>query len=133
MKITTFKNKKGLIHGTKYNRITCETAGVLKIGTTEIEVKPTEASVLPVLIYGGTGKCEATFTDVDGNIFDLGEVTIKGGRISSPTPTEVEFMELRCRADIAETEREELRAEIQALKNIFDTNSLNFLIKGETT
>lgn len=133
MKITTFKNKKGLIHGTKYNRITCETAGILKVGNTEIEVNPTEASVLPVLFYGGTGHYEASFTDVDGNTYDLGEVTIRGGRIASPSPTEVELMELRCRVDIAETEREELRAEIQVLKNIFDTNSLNFLIKGETT
>ena len=133
MKITTFKNKKGLIHGTKYNRLTCETAGVLKIGSTEIEVNPEEASVLPILFHGGTGQYDATFTDVYGNVYDLGVVTIRGGRITSPSPTEVELMELRCRVDIAETDCEDLRAEIVALKNIFDTNSLNFLIKGETT
>jgi hypothetical protein len=84
---------------------------------------------LPLLFHGGTGDYDATFTDVCGRVYNLGKVAVRGGRIAPPSPTSVEIMELRCRADIAEDECEALRKEIRELRNIFDTNSLNFLIK----
>lgn len=133
MQITTFKNMRGIIHGPDTKRIESDTDGVLKIGATEIIVSSTGDSILPLLFYGGTGEYGASFTDESGKIYDLGKVTIRSGRISPPAPTDVQFMELRCRADVAEEEREDLKNEINALKNIFDTNSLNFLIKGETS
>lgn len=128
MKITTFNNMKGLIHGSDPKRIGCDKDGVLKIGKTEIEVSSTD-SILPLLINGSNGICEATFTDICGRVYNLEKVEIRGGRITPPTPVAVELMELRCRADVAEQECDRLAEEIRELKSIFDTNALNFLIK----
>lgn len=129
MRITTFKNMKGLIHGKDPKRIRSDVDGVLKIGTTEISISSASESILPLLFHGATGDYEATFTDSSGKVFTLEKVAVRGGRIAPPLPTDVEIMELRCRADTAEDERDALREEINILKNIFDTNSLNFLIK----
>lgn len=128
MTITTFKNMKGLIHGKDPKRISCDTEGVLKIANTSLEVTAGE-SILPTLINGGTGEYDATFTDSSGQVYDLGKVTIRGGRIMPPPPTDVEIMDLRCRADTAEDERDALREKVTELEHIFDTNALNFLIK----
>jgi hypothetical protein len=129
MKITTFNNGKGLIHGNDPKRIGCDKDGVLRIGQTEVSISSKADSILPPLINGGTGDYDATFTDVCGMVYHLEKVAIRGGRIAPPPPVAVELMELRCRADVAEQECERLREEIRELKNIFDTNSLNFLIK----
>lgn len=128
MKITTFKNAKGMIHGEDPKRISCAMDGVLKIGNTEISISSTKKAILPLLFYGGTGDYEATFTDICGKVYNLGKVAVRGGRIDPPSPMDVEIMELRCRADIAEDKCEALSKEIWELRNIFDTNSLNFLI-----
>lgn len=128
MTITTFKNMKGLIHGKDPKRISCHTEGVLKIANTSLDVTAGE-SILPALINGGTGEYDATFTDSTGQVYDLGKVKIMGGRILPPPPTDVEIMELRCRADTAEDERDALREKVTELEHIFDTDALNFLIK----
>lgn len=129
MKITLFNNMKGLIHGNDPKRIGCEKGGVLKIGTTEIIISPNAETIMPLLINGCTGDYEGVFTDISGAVYNLGKVAIRGGRIAPPSDVDMELMELRCRADSAEQECESLREEIRELKNIFDTNSLNFLIK----
>jgi hypothetical protein len=129
MKITTFNNMKGLIHGSDSKRIGCAVDGVLKIGKTEVNISSKADSIMPLLINGGTGDYDATFTDIDGRVYTIEKVAVRGGRIAPPTPVEVELMELRLRTDAAEQECERLREEIRDLKNIFDTNSLNFLIK----
>lgn len=128
MKITTFNNGKGLIHGNDTKRIGCDKDGVLRIGNTEISVSSNGDSILPLLINGGTGNYDATFTDICGRVYHLEKVAIRGGRIAPPSNVSMELMELRCRADSAEQECERLREEIRNLQNIFDTNSLNFLI-----
>ena len=128
MKIQTFKNMKGLIHGDDPKRIGCNREGVLKIGTTEINISK-EDTILPLLFNGATGDYKATFTDKDGLVYDLDKVAVRGGRIAPPPSIAVEIMELRCRCDAAEGECAALRQEIRELKRIFDTNSLNFLIK----
>jgi hypothetical protein len=122
MKITTFRNMKGLIHGGDPKRIGCDKAGVLKIGKVEINISPGEDSIMPMLFNGCSGDYEATFTTSSGVVYRLEKVAERGGCIAPPPPTTVELMELRCRADAAEEKIEEL-------SNIFDTNSLNFLIK----
>lgn len=127
MKIQTFKNMKGLIHGADPKRIGCDIAGTLKIGITEISVSP-EGSIMPLLFNGCSGDYLATFTDSNGKVYELDKVAVRGGRIVPPPQTTVEIMELRCRLDAAEKESETLWNEIRELKNIFDTNSLNFLI-----
>lgn len=128
MKITTFKNMKGLIHGTDSKRIGCDKAGTLKIGSTEISISPEAESVMPVLFNGCTGVYKPIFTGSDGTVYKLANVTIKGGRIVPPPENAVELMELRCRADMLEELCVELQRQIRELSNIFDTNSLNFLI-----
>lgn len=127
MKIQLFNNKKGMIHGSDPKRIGCDIDGVLKIGATEIEVSTD--SIMPTLFYGATGDYEATFTDKYGRVYNLEKVAIRGGRIAPPSPTAVEIMDLRCRLDEKDAECEFLRAKIRELEGIFDTNSLNFLIK----
>ena len=129
MKIQTFKNKKGLIYGADAKRIGCDKEGTLKIGTAEINISANAESIMPVLFNGCTGTHGATFTDKNGDVFDLGKVTIRGGRIEAPPQTAVDFMELRCRAEELEDRCFSLEAEVKRLSNIFDTNSLNFLIK----
>ena len=129
MKIQTFKNMKGLIHGRDPKRIGCDKEGVLKIGSTEISISPGADSIMPMLFHGATGDYDATFTDGLGAVYNLEKVAVRGGRIQPPDPTAVELMDLRCRADEAEAERDLLREKVYELEHIFDTNSLNFLIK----
>lgn len=127
MKIQLFENMKGMIHGSDPKRIGCDREGVLKIGSAEIEVSAD--SIMPLLFYGATGDYEASFTDSFGKEYQLEKVAVRGGRILPPSPTALDILELRCRAETAEKERDALRDRIRELENIFDTNSLNFLIK----
>lgn len=83
---------------------------------------------MPVLFNGVSGVYKATFTDSDGGAYELANVTVRGGRISPPPENAVEFMELRCRTEAIEALCEEIQKQIRDLSNIFDTNSLNFLI-----
>ena len=129
MRIQTFKNKKGIIHGNDPKRIGCEKSGILKIGNAEIKILYGEDAILPSLFYGATGDYAATFTDEQGTVYTLEKVEVRGGRIQPPSPTAVEIMELHCRADEAEAERDALREKVYELEHIFDTDSLNFLIK----
>ena len=129
MRIQTFKNKKGIIHGSDPKRIGCDISGTLKIGNTEIKISAEEDAIMPLLFHGVTGDYDATFTDGNGEVYTLEKVAVRGGRIVPPSATAVEIMELHCRADIAEAERDALREKVRELENIFDTNSLNFLIK----
>lgn len=128
MRIQLFKNGKGLIHGSDTMRICCDIEGVLKIGTAEIKISPGADLIMPLLFNGCSGAYTATFTSAIGNIYQLEKVTVKGGRIVPPTQTSVELMELRCRVEALEEENEAKSNEINELRNIFDTNSLNFLI-----
>lgn len=129
MKLQTFNNMTGIIHGSDPRRIGCDKEGLLKIGAAEISISPEKETVMPVLFEGWSGKSSATFKDKDGNVFDLGQVTFKAGRVVSPRPELVEIAELRGRCDTLEKENVSLWDAIQELRNIFDTNSLNFLIK----
>ena len=128
MQIQTFRNMKGLIYGSDPKRIECDTEGILRIGKTEITVTTDGDSIMPILFGGATGKYKATFTDKVGNIYDLDKVEVRNGRINPPRQIDVELMELRSRSDILERENEYLKERIEELSNIFDTNSLNFLI-----
>lgn len=129
MKIQTFKNMKGLIHGSDPKRIGCVRGGELRIGNTEISITPTEDVILPILFHGASGDYNATFTDYEGQVYELEKVAVREGRIIPPPPTAVEIMELKCRAEIAEADRAALWEKLHKLEHIFDTNSLNFLIK----
>jgi hypothetical protein len=129
MKIQTFLNMGGLIHGNDPKRIRCDKSGVLVIGTTEVRVTANEDEILPVLQYGASGEYEATFTTDNGEVYKLEKPMLHNGRIKPPPASAVELMELRVRADKAELERDFLREEINRLDKIFDTDSLNFLIR----
>ena len=67
MKIQTFKNGKGIIHGNDPKRIGCDIkSGLLKIGNTEIKIPYGEDAIMPSLFHGATGDYNATFTDEQG-------------------------------------------------------------------
>ena len=128
MKLTLFTNRTGLIHGDDPKRIGCDEEGVLKIGRTEIAVSPKNGNaIVPLLFNGCSGDYPATYT-TNRSTYDLGKIAVRGGRIEPPSHTALELMDLRCRAETAEAERDELRKEVEDLKKIFDTNSLNFLL-----
>ena len=133
MRIQLFKNGKGLIHGEDSRRIGCAIEGTLKIGTAVVNVASISESIMPQLFNGSSGTYNASFTTDEGNVYVLERVTIKGGRIVPPSQTSVELMELRCRVDVLEDRCNRLENKVDELDNIFDTNSLNFLIKGEET
>ena len=128
MRIQTFNNGKGLIHGSDPKRIGCDIAGTLQIGSVEISITPDTESIMPILFNGCTGTYQATFTSASGCVYNLERVSIKGGRIMSPPREVIELMEMRSRLDSLEAECESLREQTRELRNIFDTNSLNFLI-----
>lgn len=128
MQIQTFMNMKGLIHGRDPKRIDSDRDGTLKIGATEIAVLQGGDTILPTLFHGATGDYPATFTDAEGVTYDLGKVEVRNGRINPPSKIAVELMETRARMDVLERENEVLKNKIEYLGNIFDTNSLNFLI-----
>jgi hypothetical protein len=128
MRIQIFKNNKGLIHGSDPKRIGCDKGGILRIGTSEISISSENESILPVLFNGSTGEYKATFTSEYGNVYDLGKVIVRGGRVVSPSEVDVELMELRCYVEALEEKCETLTEQINILSHIFDTNSLNFLI-----
>jgi hypothetical protein len=128
MNIQLFINKQGIVYGHDNKRIYCDREGVLKIGSTNITVNAYEDNVLPLLFYGATGDYEATFVTNDAT-YDLGKVTLRNGRILPPPATDVKIMDLTCRADKVERERDEMKEKIEELSHIFDTNSLNFIIK----
>ena len=128
MQIKTFNNGKGLIHGEDAKRIACDIEGTLQIGRTEVSIHPKEESVMPVLFNGTSGVYKATFTSVAGIVYELEKVTVKGGRIVPPSQTSVELMELRSKVEELEEMCNSLKAKTIELSNIFDTNSLNFLI-----
>jgi hypothetical protein len=130
MIIQLFCNSKALIYGEDNKRIYCDEEGTLKIGDTEINVKAKEECVLPLLFFGASADYKAQYVTPNG-IYDLGKVAVRSGRIK-PAPSEkVEMMELHLRSDNADEERRKMKADIEKLKHIFDTNSLNFIIKGE--
>lgn len=122
MIIALFKNHSGLVWGDDVKTISAEKSGVLAIGDEKVTVKAHEKSLMPLLYYGASGDFPAKYTTARGVEYDLGNVTVRLGRIVSPPPYVVEIMELRLRADNAE-------AKIEELSNIFDTDALNFLIK----
>ena len=129
MIIQLFKNGKGVIHGEDPRRISCTRSGVLKIGRTDIKISNNVDEILPPLFHGATGNYDATFTDEQGRVFVLERVSVRAGRVLPPSPTTVEIMELNVRADRAEDERDALKAKVDELEKIFDTDALNFLIK----
>lgn len=128
MKITTFNNMKGLIHGSDPKRIGCDRGGVLKIGNTEIKIPAGAEAIMPIACNGCTGIFGATFTDESGNVYELANVTLMAGRITPPPQSAVEFMELRCQMDVMKETLDRFEKRMTELSNIFDTNSLNFLI-----
>lgn len=128
MKIQILNNKRGLIYGKNALRISCDIGGTLKINNSEIKISPEAESVMPILCNGCTGEFKAIFTDENGTVYELENVTIQGGRIVPPPQIVADFMELRCREEALEKECASLREQFEELSRRFDTNSLNFLI-----
>ena len=128
MRVQLFKTGKGLIHGDDPRRIGCDREGVLTIGSVKITIPKGEDAVLPVFANGATGVYSATF-DTHFETYALGKVTVLKGRIVPPPQVEVELMELRCHVEDLEAKYDDMCEQVRNLSNLFDTNSLNFLIK----
>ena len=131
MKIQTFTNAKGLIYGEDPKRVSCDKAGVLKIGSAEITVLSDRDAIVPILCNGCTGVYKATFTSEDGTVYALENVTIKSGRIAPPPKNAVDLMELRCITEALQERCDRIDACVEELSHRYDCNSLNFLIKGD--
>lgn len=129
MRVQTFKNGKGLIYGEDPKRICADKGGVLNIGGAEVGITADTESVLPLLFNGSVGHYRATFAEAGGAVYDLGMVEVRGGRIVPPSETAVELAELRSRLDELQDTLGRVQEKLIDLANIFDTDSLNFLIK----
>lgn len=140
MKLHLFNNKKCVIYGHDSTRLECERGGTIRIGATKINVTPGEPIILPPLPNGTYKPC---FTDSEGTMYEGHETVIRGGRIASPPKEVIELFELRCKYETLEKGTEKMFAdlkqsisekfgeidkEIEDLKSVFDTNSLNFII-----
>lgn len=140
MKLYTFSNKKCVIYGHDPTRLECEREGTLRIGATRIKVAPGEPISLPPL---PNGTYRPSFTGSDGTMYEGHETVVRGGRITSPPKEIIELFELRCKYETLEKETAkvigelkksvsdkfgEIDKEIEDLKSVFDTNSLNFII-----
>lgn len=128
MKIYLFRDKTGTIYGKDPKRITAKLSGTLAICGSEIAVEANEYLVFPLLAYGATGNYAATFTTAAGEVYDLGYITVSHGKVVPLSETEAQILELASRLDEKEREIIALKQKIIELENIFDTNSLNFLI-----
>lgn len=128
MKITLFSNKTGLIHGDDPRHIHCVLPGILTIGKTTVRITADDGDLFPNLFNGCSLEHLATYHADDGTVYDLGKLIIRRGWICNPSPMQLEVMDLRCQLEEAKAEREDIRARIKELSEIFDTNSLNFLI-----
>ena len=131
MRIQTFTNGKGLIYGDDPKRVSCDKAGVLKIGSNVIEIPHDSVVAMPRLCGGYSCKVSASFTAEDGSVYPLENVVVKEGRIAPPPQTSVQLMELRLFIEELRAECKRIDERVEELSKIFDTNSLNFLIKGE--
>ena len=129
MRIQTFTNKKGLIWGDDPLHVECDKSGVLKIGTNKIDVVADVSTPLPILCGGYSCPALATFTTEDGAIYNLRNVHIKAGRLTPPPEDVVTSMELMLQIEDLFRISTRLNERIEELSKIFDTNSLNFLIK----
>ena len=129
MKLYTFSNKKCVIFGHDPTRLECEREGTLKIGATKIQVAPGEPISLPPIV---DGTYKPSFTDLDGTVYEGYVTVVRNGRITPPSKEVLELLDLRCRYEELQTKMAEkfdaIDKEIQELKGIFDTNSLNFII-----
>ena len=129
MKLYTFSNKKCVIFGHDPYRLECEREGTLKIGATKIQVTPSEPISLPTIV---DGTYKPSFTDSDGTVYEGYVTVVRNGRITPPSKEVLELFDLRCRYEELQTKMAEkfdaIDKEIQELKGIFDTNSLNFII-----
>lgn len=85
MKLTIFDNKKGLVRGKNSSCIISEYGGVLKIGNSSIQIAARNMTALPILCDGQTGEFEATFTDENGNVYNLFNVNLADGIIVQPS------------------------------------------------
>ena len=131
MIIQLFNNKNFLIHGEDNKRLTCEKSGTLRIGDTDVPVKAGEECILPALFFGASADFKTTFIADDGAVYDGGRISVRSGRILAAPSERVEMMELHIRLDEAEKRLKQAEDDLEKLKHIFDTNSLNFIIKGE--
>lgn len=128
MRIQLFKNGKGLIYGTDSKRIGCDIAGTLNIGSVKIDISSDRETIMPQLFNGCSGTYNATFTSASGSVYRLERVEVNGGRIVPPPKLTLEYMEMQSRLESLEAALETMSKEMTELRNIFDTNSLNFLI-----
>lgn len=130
MTLHIFNDKTGVIHGADAKRIKSAHSGALSIGGKIVEILADEPAAVPVLC---DGVFPATFKKADGEEYSLGTYNVRGGNIIPRQDFTAEEIRLRHRVDALEESLAELEAstteEIEKLKNMFDTNALNFLIK----
>jgi hypothetical protein len=124
MRIQLYKNKKGLIYGDDPSHIVCDKGGILRIGTETVNISEGKEAIFPSLVNGNH---KAVFT-TGNKVYVLETVVVRGGRVLPPTKEALEIMELRVRLDELEDVCDSLKEKVIELSNIFDTNSLNFLI-----
>lgn len=128
MRIHLFNDRNAVLYGYNPHNLISDKPGTLNVGSKVIRVSSDNA--IPFTnVHDGTYM--ASFVSDDGIAYDIGRVTVhNGGIITNRTYTEREI-ELKHALDRAEDKISELVEKVNVLENIFDTNSLNFLIPPE--
>lgn len=126
MKIHRFKNGTGTITGVDTQRIYSDASGILQVGAVALAITNATEGVAVPRIKDGI-YC-ARFVSGD-NEYSLGNIKVRNGFISPQkiyTDIEIRLMH---RVDELEEKVVTLEAKTNELDSIFDTDSLNFLIK----
>jgi hypothetical protein len=128
MKIQTFNDGTGIIYGDSPSILTCEISGVLNIGGTEFTIDSERETHIPQLFNAASGNFKAEYI-TEKKTYTLRKIKVKRGFIEPPSDDVVEMTYLKARVDEVDRKCEKVLAEVARLDKLFDTNSLNFLIK----
>jgi hypothetical protein len=127
MILKIFKNGKGILYGEDKHSITSSVQGDLYIGSAHIRIEANKPSPVPSLLNGNGGVQKGTF--ISGKTYDLGKITIRGGRVVSPSADAIEMAELRARVDDFEEKIKKYDERMNSVLARFESDALGFLIK----
>lgn len=127
MTLHTFKDKTAIIIGGLFGEITSDRSGVLTIGKQTVNVTANVPASLPMLTDG----IKSVKLLSGEEVYTVGQVNVRYGRLVPQSYMSKSEIALKHRVDELEKNIALIFSELSRLDKKFDTNSLNFIIKGE--
>ena len=128
MRLHLFKDGSGVLAGANPHAVISDVAGTLYIGSERIEIAACNQIRIPTL---RDGVFASTFVTNGGVHYNLGQVNVRIGTVVPSKRFTDEEIRLKHRVDELETKLAFALEEIDRLDKKFDTDSLNFIFKGE--